>query len=406
MKIVHTSDWHLGQFFYARSRAAEHQAFFHWLKRLVIDQEVDAIIVAGDIFDTATPASYARELLNQFIVSLQETGCQLYLLAGNHDSVATLNESRELVACLNTHIITGPDEKGGSPLFPLKERNGNIAAILCAIPYLRPRDIQLSQAGLSGKEKQQDLLQAITRYYHDIFQQACDYSAQHQLESLPIIATGHLTALGVTKSDSVRDIYIGSLEAFPASAFPPADYIALGHIHRPQNVSGEKPIRYSGSPIPLSFDELGSSKSITLITLTADQPLQWQTVDIPCFQPMRSLKGSLSELADQLAALEAPTSGQKIWLDIEIHHEEYLSDLQQRVEKMAEGLAVEILLLRRKRLQSPLAVNRKMKETLNELTTEEVFRRRLAQEPLDEAQYHSMLQLFREVSAQLNEEQG
>lgn len=406
MKIIHTSDWHLGQFFYARSRAAEHQAFFHWLKRLVIDQEIDAIIVAGDIFDTATPASYARELLNQFIVSLQETGCQLYLLAGNHDSVATLNESRELVACLNTHIITGPSEQGDSPLFPLKERDGNIAAILCAIPYLRPRDIQLSQAGLSGKEKQQDLLQAITRYYHDIFQQACDYSAQHQLGSLPIIATGHLTALGVTKSDSVRDIYIGSLEAFPASAFPPADYIALGHIHRPQNVSGEKPIRYSGSPIPLSFDELGSSKSITLITLTADQPLQWQTVEIPCFQPMRSLKGSLSELAEQLEALEPPTSGQKIWLDIEIHHEEYLSDLQQRVEKMAEGLAVEILLLRRKRLQSPLAVNIKMKETLNELTPEEVFRRRLAQEPLDEAQYHSMLQLFREVSAQLNEEQG
>jgi len=406
MKIVHTSDWHLGQFFYARSRAAEHQAFFHWLKRLVIDQEVDAIIVAGDIFDTATPASYARELLNQFIVSLQETDCQLYLLAGNHDSVATLNESRELVACLNTHIITGPSEQGGSPLFPLKERNGNVAAILCAIPYLRPRDIQLSQAGLSGKEKQQDLLQAITRYYHDIFQQACDYSAQHQLESLPIIATGHLTALGVTKSDSVRDIYIGSLEAFPASAFPPADYIALGHIHRPQNVSGEKPIRYSGSPIPLSFDELGSSKSITLITLTADQPLQWQTVDIPCFQPMRSLKGSLSELADQLAALEAPISGQKIWLDIEIQHEEYLSDLQQRVEKMAEGLAVEILLLRRKRLQSSLAVSTKMKETLNELTPEEVFRRRLAQEPLDEVQYHCMLQLFREVSAELNEGQG
>ena len=403
MKIVHTSDWHLGQFFYARSRAAEHQAFFQWLKALVIEQEVEAIIVAGDIFDTATPASYARELLNQFIVSLQETGCQLYLLAGNHDSVATLNESRELVACLNTHIITGPTEQGDSPIFPLKDRQGNVAAILCAIPYLRPRDIQLSQAGLSAREKQQDLLQAITGYYQDIFQQARHVQQQYQGDTLPIIATGHLTALGVTKSDSVRDIYIGSLEAFPASAFPPADYIALGHIHRPQNVSGDKPIRYSGSPIPLSFDELGSSKSITLITLSANQPLQWQAIDIPCFQPMRSLKGNLSELADQLAALAPPTPGQKIWLDIEIHHEEYLSDLQQRVEKMAEGLAVEILLLRRKRLQSPLALSTNVKETLSELTPEEVFRRRLAQEPLEDDQTHTLLQLFREVSAQLDE---
>ena len=405
MKIIHTSDWHLGQFFYARSRAAEHQAFFKWLKAVVIEQEVDAIIVAGDIFDTATPASYARELLNQFIVSLQETGCQLYLLAGNHDSVATLSESKELVACLNTHIITGPTEQGDSPIFPLKDRQGNVAAILCAIPYLRPRDIQLSQAGLSGREKQQDLLQAITRYYQDIFQQARDVQQQHQDDRLPIIATGHLTALGVTKSDSVRDIYIGSLEAFPASAFPPADYIALGHIHRPQNVSGDKPIRYSGSPIPLSFDELGSGKSITLITLTTGAPLQWQTIDIPCFQPMKSLKGSLSELAHQLAALELPTSGQKIWLDIEIHHEEYLSDLQQRVEKMTEGLAVEILLLRRKRIQSPLALTANVKETLSELTPEEVFRRRLAPESLDDDQYHTLLQLFREVSAQLDEGQ-
>ncbi|MBT0724787.1 exonuclease subunit SbcD [Rosenbergiella sp. S61] len=407
MKIVHTSDWHLGQFFYARSRAAEHQAFFHWLKALVIDQGVEAIIVAGDIFDTATPASYARELLNQFIVSLQETSCQLYLLAGNHDSVATLNESRDLVACLNTHIITGPSEQGAdSTLFPLKDAQGNIAALLCAIPYLRPRDIQLSQAGLSGREKQQDLLQAITRYYHDIFQQARDYQQQNQRDNLPIIATGHLTALGVTKSDSVRDIYIGSLEAFPASAFPPADYIALGHIHRAQNVSGDKPIRYSGSPIPLSFDELGSPKSITLITLTEKEPLSWQTCEIPCFQPMQVLKGTLGELAEQLAVLEQPKNGQKIWLDIEIHHEEYLSDLQQRVEKMTENLAVEILLLRRKRVQAAAALSTKIKETLSELTPEEVFRRRLAQETLDDAQQRTMLQMFREVSAQLDEEQG
>jgi len=409
MKIVHTSDWHLGQFFYARSRAAEHQAFFQWLKALVIEQSVDAIIVAGDIFDTATPASYARELLNQFIVSLQETGCQLYLLAGNHDSVATLNESRELVACLNTHIITGPQQPGnasGSAIFPLKDAQGNISALLCAIPYLRPRDIQLSRAGLTGNEKQQDLLQAITRYYDDHFQLAVDYRQQLQRTDLPIIATGHLTALGVTKSDSVRDIYIGSLEAFPASAFPPADYIALGHIHRPQNVTSDRPIRYSGSPIPLSFDELGSGKSVTLITLSDGEALQWQTYDIPCFQPMRVLKGSLTELAEQLAQLETPTNGQKIWLDIEVHHDDYLSDLQQRVETLTQDLAVEILLLRRKRLRSTTSLTPMRKETLSELTPEEVFCRRLAQEDLDEPQQHLMLQMFRQVSAQLHDEQG
>ncbi|WP_241622338.1 exonuclease subunit SbcD [Rosenbergiella australiborealis] len=409
MKIIHTSDWHLGQFFYTRSRAPEHQAFLQWLTTFVIEQHVDAIIVAGDIFDTATPASYARELLNQFIVSLQETGCHLYLLAGNHDSVATLNESKALVACLHTHIITGISEERAAPsstLFPLKNAQGKTCALLCAIPYLRPRDIQISQAGLTGREKQQDLLQSITNYYQDQYQQALDYQKHYQLDNLPIIATGHLTALGVTKSDSVRDIYIGTLEAFPASAFPPADYIALGHIHRGQNINGDTLIRYCGSPIPLSFDELGSAKSITLITLTDGEPLRLTTHDIPCFQPMQMLKGSLAELKEQLESLVFPQNGQKIWLDIEIHHDEYLSDLQQRIEKMTEGLAVEILLLRRKRTTSSAALTLKQKETLSELTPEEVFCRRLAQESLDSDQQQNLLQLFRQVTAQIHDPQA
>lgn len=405
MKIIHTADWHLGQYFYARSRAAEHQAFLQWLKQQVIEHEVDAIIVAGDIFDTATPASYARELLNQFIVSLQETGCQLYLLAGNHDSVATLNESRELVACLNTHIIASAEGDIGTMVFPLKNKDGQIAAMLCAIPYLRPRDIQTSQAGLSGREKQQDLLQAMTHYYQRHYHHARELTQQLGLTSVPIIATGHLTALGVTKSDSVRDIYIGTLEAFPAHAFPPADYIALGHIHRAQEVGRQAHIRYSGSPIPLSFDELGQAKSITLLDIAPNCALQVSTVEIPRFQPMKVLKGSLTEIAQQLKSLDIPENNQRVWLDIEIHHDEYLSDLQQRVEKLSTDLPVEILLLRRKRLTSPQSLQTQNKETLNELSINEVFDRRLAQESLSDEQRGQLLEMFKHLTAELHDVQ-
>ena len=111
MRIIHTSDWHLGQFFYTRSRAAEHQAFFNWLIDRVEEHQVDAVIVAGDIFDTGSPPSYARELYNRFVVDLQRTGCQLIVLGGNHDSVATLNESRELLACLNAQVIAAASGK-------------------------------------------------------------------------------------------------------------------------------------------------------------------------------------------------------------------------------------------------------------------------------------------------------
>lgn len=151
MRIIHTADWHLGQFFYNKSRAAEHQAFLDWLLVNIEQHQVDALIVAGDLFDTGTPPSYAREMFNRFVVALQPSGCQLVVLAGNHDSVATLNESRELLACLNTRVIATP--QGNDDVLVLNTRRGEPGALLCAIPYLRPRDIMRSRAGQSGREK-------------------------------------------------------------------------------------------------------------------------------------------------------------------------------------------------------------------------------------------------------------
>ena len=142
-------------------------------------------------------------------------------------------------------------------------RDGTPGAILCPVPFLRPRDIITSQAGLTGQEKQQHLLGAITDYYQQQYQDACTLRGDH---NLPIIATGHLTTVGASKSDAVRDIYIGTLDAFPAQNFPPADYIALGHIHRAQVIGGTEHIRYCGSPIALSFDECGKSKCVHLVS--------------------------------------------------------------------------------------------------------------------------------------------
>ena len=110
MKILHTSDWHLGQNFFTKSRKNEHQAFIHWLLELIKAQQIDAVIIAGDIFDTGTPPSYAREMYNQFVVKLSQLGTTLIVLGGNHDSVSMLNESKDLLACLNTHVIANTTE--------------------------------------------------------------------------------------------------------------------------------------------------------------------------------------------------------------------------------------------------------------------------------------------------------
>ncbi|AUH01733.1 exonuclease subunit SbcD [Prodigiosinella confusarubida] len=405
MRIIHTSDWHLGQYFYTKSRAAEHQAFLRWLIHQVQQHDVDAVIVAGDIFDNGTPPSYAREIYNRFVVDLQHTGCQLVILGGNHDSVATLNESRSLLACLNTQVIASSDNDIDRQVLVLNNRQGEPGALLCAIPFLRPRDLLTSQAGQSGADKQRALLDAIAEHYQHCYQVVCQRRDELGLP-LPIIATGHLTTVGVTTSDSVRDIYIGTLEAFPAQLFPPADYIALGHIHRPQRIAKTEHIRYSGSPIALSFDELNHEKSVYLVTFDQGSLHTVDTLTIPETQPMQLIKGDLVEIERRLNGFREYQGASPVWLDIEVATQDYLNDIQKRIEELTVGLHVEVLLLRRAREQHLQMLIQQEKETLNELKPEEVFERRLALEPDLETPRRQRLQtLFTQVMHDIEQDE-
>lgn len=405
MRLIHTSDWHLGQYFFTKSRAAEHQAFLRWLIAQIEQHQVDALIVAGDLFDTGSPPSYARELYNRFVVELQQTGCQLVVLGGNHDSVATLNESRELLSCLNTTVIANAQPDAGQQIVTLNRRDGQPGALLCAIPFLRPRDLLTSRAGESGTQKQQALQEAIADHYQALYQAACAQREALGL-TLPIVATGHLTTVGVTTSDSVRDIYIGTLDAFPAQAFPPADYIALGHIHRAQQVAKSEHIRYSGSPIPLSFDELGNAKSVFMVDF-ADGGLQQVTpLPVPLFQPMQLIKGDLAQIERQLQQFADYQGELPVWLDIEVATQDYLSDIQRRIQALADNLPVEVVLLRRSKEQRRQAIEQQDKETLNELSVDEVFERRLAQESeLEEERRGRMRDMFRQTVNALQDEE-
>jgi exonuclease SbcD len=418
MRIIHTSDWHLGQYFYGKSRAFEHRAFMDWLLAQVTLHSVDAVIIAGDIFDTGTPPSYARSLYNQFIVQMQQTGCGLIILGGNHDSVSTLGESKELLACLNTQVIPGAYENAAEHVFTLKDRQGKVGAVLCALPYLRPRDLVLSQSGQSGSEKQQQLSASIANLYQACFKQALSLKAL-QSTPVPIIATGHLTTVGASTSESVRELYIGSLDAFNANLFPAADYIALGHIHRAQKIAKSEHIRYSGSPIPLSFDELSvnkqgdqeANKSVFLVDFSQDKLADVTALNVPTFQPMQVLKGDLQAIEQQLA-LFAPQSEavQATWLSIEVSQQDYLSDLQSRIGDLTQDKAVEVLQLKRARSQRQQQIKQLDNETLSELSVTEVFGRRLAQEQFDTADQQAQLsriqQCFNQVVDEVESERG
>ncbi|HDL8769855.1 TPA: exonuclease subunit SbcD, partial [Yersinia enterocolitica] len=297
---------------------------------------------------------------------------------GNHDSVSTLNESRGLLSYLNTTVISCASSNLDQQVIILKNRQNYPAALLCAIPFLRPRDLVTSQAGESGGQKQLALQEAIAAHYQALYQRAVELRTELGLP-LPIIATGHLTTVGVTTSDSVRDIYIGTLDAFPAHAFPPADYIALGHIHRAQQVAKTEHIRYSGSPIALSFDELSKEKSVYLVEFAQQALASVTPIFIPQFQPMQLIKGDLAQIEQQLTKF-ADHQGLPVWLDIEVATQDYLTDIQRRIQALAAELPVEVVLLRRSKEQRNNSIERQEKETLNELSVTDVFERRLALE--------------------------
>ncbi len=425
MKILHTSDWHLGQSFFTKSRKNEHAAFLKWLLQQVEAHQIDAIIVAGDVFDTGTPPSYARELYHAFIGELQGMQCTLVVLGGNHDSVSVLNESKALLKHLNSHVIASTYGDLSEQVITLNDRKGQPRAVLCAVPFIRPRDVLVSEAGQSATDKRQALGDAIKQHYGELYNEALSLRAsieEKQAErdsknsaAIPIIATGHLTALGVSQSESVRDIYIGTLEGFDAKGFPPADYIALGHIHRPQKVAKTEHIRYSGSPIPLSFDELNTQKQVVLVSFECKSTTPTiSTLPVPRFQEMEVIKGDLQAIeaaineseaialasqthdesntnstpvANQKAVSEidkAPSSKDPVWLCIEVETEDYLTDLQQRIQGFLDGKNAEILQLKRKRKRTGNSLTEKQNVQLSELSVNDVFEARLALESIED----------------------
>ena len=409
MRILHTSDWHLGQHFMGKSRQAEHQALIDWLLIQVDAHAVDAVLIAGDVFDTGSPPSYARELYSQLVVRLHGAGVALLLLGGNHDSVATLGESRAMLACLSTTVVAAAVDDAAAQVvvLPLRGGKGEAGCIVCAVPFIRPRDVLQSQAGQSAEEKQQSMQAAIQAHYQSVHDAGRIRQAALTKElgrAVPLIATGHLTTVGASSNESVREIYVGSLDAYPTSAFPPVDYIALGHIHKPQKVGGLDHIRYCGSPIPLGFDEALQQKEVLLVDLCADGLTDVTPLLVPRFQPLVSVSGNLVALASAISAAATEGSAEKsVWLEVTVAEDDYLSDLPARIEAMTQGLSVDVLRVRRQRGNAAASIAGEVSETLDELSPDEVFARRLAQEELAPELQLALSQRYRAVVTSLTE---
>jgi exonuclease SbcD len=349
-------------------------------------------------------------LYNQFVVRLYKADVALLLLGGNHDSVATLGESSELLTHLGTTVIASTHQDASTQVVVLLQPNGEPGCIVCAIPFVRPRDVLQSQAGQSAEDKQLSLQTAIQEHYGAVFAAAveCQTALAAELgRKLPIVATGHLTTVGANTSESVREIYVGALEAFPTAAFPPADYIALGHIHRPQKVGGLEHIRYCGSPLPLGFDEAKQTKEMLLVDLDADGLKAVTALPVPRFQGMVAVSGNLETLAGAIGAAAAEgTYERPAWLEVTVAEDDYLADLPARIEALTEGWPVEVLRIRRQRGNAAARLATEVSETLDELSPLDVFARRLQQEELSDELQSALNERYRAVIASLQGEEA
>lgn len=395
MKILHTSDWHLGQYFMMKTRENEHLQFLSWLIETVNDQKIDAVIVAGDIFDSASPASYARKLYADLVVQLQQSYCsQLVVVSGNHDSVAVLNESKSLLSALNVSVLAGLSEDLNEHIIEISNGKGE-KGLVCALPFLRATDVMSGEHGLSAKQKQMNLQQGISQTYERIYQLAKDQQTEHHQI---LMATGHLTAVGCSVTESVRDIYIGTLTAFPSTLFPAFDYIALGHLHRAQTVQKNNTIRYSGSPIPLSFDESKHQKQVVIIE-SSEAELAINEYPIPCFQPLMVIKGDLKEVSEQLTTLVSESSDE-VWVEVKLKQAYVEIDLQSVLNEIVVDSAIEILKVSSPQVNDSSQWSEQQGVTLETLTPTQLFEYRLSsEEHLSEVQQEQLTLLYKQVLA-------
>jgi exonuclease SbcD len=404
MRILHTSDWHLGRTLYGRRRYEEFEAFLDWMAENIEQRGVEALLIAGDVFDTTTPSNRAQELYYRFLCRAAASECRhVVIVAGNHDSPSFLNAPRELLRVLNVHVIGSVPEDPGEEVLILRSLEGAPEMIVCAVPYLRDREVRAAEAGETPDDKVRRLIEGIQQHYRAVAKQA-EQQRRDLGADLPIVAMGHLfTAGGQTlEGDGVRELYVGSLAHVSARSFPESfDYLALGHLHVPQEVGGSETMRYSGSPLPMGFGEARQQKSLCQVDFqgtTASVSL----IEIPRFQQLERVRGDWDSVAARLNELASQDS--QAWLEVHYEGTEILGDLRERLEDLLRGTRMELLRVQNHQVLEGMLQQLQEGEELGQLSLEEVFERCLLAHEVPEEQRPELRQTYAEVLKSLHED--
>ncbi len=342
MKIVHTSDWHLGRRFKGISRDEEQRAVLSHLAAYIEAEQVDLVLHTGDVFDVRSPPPEAERLANEFFVRVWRAGARSVVIAGNHDDPRRFDARAELSSYAGVTLLGRPRRGEDGGVVTVTSRSGE-AAVVAALPFVTPgswvgAEDLMEQTG-SGYGK-----------YAQLFQRAArELSAHFRADSVNLFMA-HAFLHGAAFGESERRVHVGSEWAATAEALPPqASYVALGHLHKPQQAPGLSTAHYAGSPLQLDFGEVGQEKSFVVVQAKPGVPAHIERVPYQGGLPLLDFRGTLEELADRAAEL-----GQGCWLRVTLTLREPEVDLSQKVRALVKNaLVVRAELPRRAQVAAP-----------------------------------------------------
>jgi len=410
MKILHTSDWHIGRSLYGRKRIVEFERFFDWLIETVRSEGIDVLLVAGDIFDTSTPSNQSQAMYYRFLCRVAATCCRhVVITAGNHDSPSLLNAPQGILRALNVHVVGSMTEFPADEIVLLRDAQEQPQLIVCAVPYLRDRDIRRAEACETIEDKDRKLVDGIRDHYRLVAEAAVALASSQSTAAgkIPIVAMGHLFTSGgqTVQGDGVRELYVGTLGQVRADLFPDCfDYLALGHLHAAQRVMGSELRRYSGAPLPMSFGEAGQKKIVLLLTVDRQGGgISVEEKPVPCFQRLATVAGDWESIRSRIVDLHGEAV--PIWLEVLYQGDELVADLQDRVRELTADTSLEVLRIKDLRLAAMALRAGDQEETLDDLEVGDVFGRCLLAHQVPSEQQEELITLFQETMAALYDEE-
>ena len=370
MKILHTADWHLGHRLVEQSQVEEQTLFLKWIQEYIDKEKIDVLLISGDIFDNNAPSNQSLEMYYNFLVKLKSTSCQsIIITGGNHDSPGTLNAPKQILDALSIKVVGKATENIEDEVFEICINSEKV--IIGAVPYLRDGDIRKAVAGESFEELTDKYKQALINHYD----QSAEQCQLINTSNAPVIAMGHLFAIGGSVSDSEQNIYVGSLGHIGAEDFPTYfDYIALGHLHRPQIIGGNEKVRYSGSPNILSFSEFKYDKKIIVLTIENNEISTINDVLVPRFRNFYKIEGTIPECIEQFPNVISNEYQLIPWVEIALTEKHNINT--DELKKAAEPYPFEIRKTTLKDQRRQRGIEELLEETksIKELLPTEVFK--------------------------------